>query len=106
MITPDSITSPERCYFEKRKSSKPSLEWFVFVINEMCPRALIWSPSYRGETMLREAALKHGYNRRQIDNFLVKNGYDMTSLKRKKSFANRDAEDYCFQILIQGTGKE
>lgn len=102
METSPWVVSPERHLIPNRGDGKPPLEWFVFVINELCPKSLIWENDYRGRRMLYRAAIKHGYSDFSIRNFLQKNGFPLLNNDRELTFSNREVEDNCFAILIDG----
>ena len=106
MITDIRIASPEWSHFEEKHPKRPSLEWFVFVINELCPRSLIWSSVYRGKSMLYVAAQKHGYSKSEIEEFLGGGDFSKASEKVVGNYADIHAEEHCFAILIDGCDGE
>jgi len=102
MKTSDRLLSPERGLFHDKYPERPPLEWFVFVINELCPRALIWGKVHRGKGMLHVAAQEHGYSKDEIDEFIDQKDFIQSGKYIRGNFADIHAEEHCFAILTEG----
>lgn len=102
MKTSDRLLNPERGLFYDKSPERPPLEWFVFVINEMCPRAIIWGKAYRGKSMLYVAARKHGYSKFEIDGFINDQNFNQEGLGVRGNTSDVIAEENCMAILLNG----